>query len=198
MDIHLSSRREGVSTNLKNRLFWIFSGFLLALVILLIMAGNLIRFPDCYASALFDRDKNLLSAVIASDGQWRFFPPDSLPSKYVKSVLIAEDRRFYAHHGVDLVAVARAVWLNTKHDEIISGASTITMQVVRMARRNQPRTFPEKLMEVILASGLELVSDKDQILRMYAAHAPFGGNVVGLEAAAWRYFGRQPAETFLG
>jgi len=81
-----------------------------------------------------------------------------------------------------------------KSGRIVSGASTITMQVVRLARLNRPRTFPEKLIEVILASGLELISSKKQILRLYAAHAPFGGNVVGLEAAAWRYFGRQPAQ----
>ncbi len=123
---------------------------------------------------------------------------DSLPQKYIQSVIMAEDRRFYSHHGVDLLAIIRSAWINLKRKEIVSGASTISMQVIRLARQSQPRTVGEKILEMILATGLELNYGKDEILGLYAAHAPFGGNVVGLEAAAWRYFGRNPAQLSWG
>ena len=76
----------------------------------------------------------------------------------------------------------------------MSGASTLTMQVIRLARRNRERSYREKVVESVLALRLELELTKDEILALYASHAPFGGNIVGLEAASWRYFGRAPDE----
>jgi penicillin-binding protein 1C len=93
------------------------------------------------------------------------------------------------HPGFNPFALIRAAWLNIKHRKIVSGGSTISMQVIRLVRKNRERTFTEKIKELFLAYRLEFTHSKADILRLYASHAPFGGNVVGLDAAAWRYFG---------
>ncbi|MBN1377670.1 MAG: penicillin-binding protein 1C [Gammaproteobacteria bacterium] len=149
-------------------------------------------FDDPVSTILLSRDGQLLGAKIADDEQWRFPELETIPQKYKMALLQFEDRRFYAHIGFDPLAFARAVNTNLRKGRIISGGSTITMQVIRLVRKNKPRTFYEKFIEVILALRLELEYSKEQILILYASHAPFGGNVVGLEAAAWRYFGRSP------
>jgi penicillin-binding protein 1C len=147
-------------------------------------------FNDPTSTVLFDTKGRLLGAKIATDGQWRFPEPDSLPQKFVAALLTFEDKRFYRHWGIDVWALGRAVRSNFQSGKRVSGASTLTMQVIRLSRGNPPRTFWEKGKEMILATRLECSYSKEQILKLYAAHAPFGGNVVGLEAAAWRYFGR--------
>lgn len=146
------------------------------------------------ASVMWGRDGTLLSATISEDEQWRFPPQSQLPEKYRIALLAFEDRRFRWHPGVDPLAVARAAWTNVRAGRIVSGASTLTMQVIRMARRDQPRTFMEKLREAMLALRLEWATSKEDILELYANHAPFGGNVVGLQAAAWMYFQRSAHE----
>ncbi|MFW5775567.1 MAG: transglycosylase domain-containing protein, partial [Chitinivibrionales bacterium] len=150
-------------------------------------------FDDPYSTVLLDREGKLLGASIAEDEQWRFPPPDSLPCKYKTAAIHFEDKRFYTHQGIDPLAVLRAVWVNIKNRRIVSGASTITMQTVRLSRRNRPRTVTEKCIEALLALRLDLRRSKDEILTLYATHAPYGGNVVGLTAASWRYFGRAPS-----
>ncbi len=140
---------------------------------------------------LEDEDGHLLSARIAADGQWRF-PPAPVPEKYATCVVAFEDRRFWYHPGVDPIGLARALWSNVQQRRKVSGGSTLTMQVIRLARGNPPRTLWEKLVEMFMATRLELTYSKREILSLYAAHAPFGGNVVGLEAACWRYFGKDP------
>jgi penicillin-binding protein 1C len=135
----------------------------------------------------------LLNASIAKDGQWRFPITDAVPEKFEKCITVYEDKRFYHHQGVDPLAVIRAVNLNIKNKKTVSGASTITMQVIRLSR-NQPRTFAQKIIETILAIRLELSYSKKEILALYAGNAPFGSNVVGLDAASWRYFGREPEQ----
>jgi penicillin-binding protein 1C len=127
---------------------------------------------------------------VATDGQWRFPPPDSLPGKYVTCLINYEDRYFRWHPGVNPVAVVRALTGNIRAGEIVSGGSTITMQVARMARGNPERTYTGKILEMLSALKLELFRSKRAILKLYAANAPFGGNTVGIEAAAWRYTGR--------
>lgn len=141
---------------------------------------------------LEDKEGALLGARIASDGQWRFPTVDSLPSKYVECVVAFEDKRFWWHPGIDPLSFGRALWMNISHGRVVSGGSTLTMQVIRMARDNPERTVWEKIVEVFLATRLELTCSKSNILSLYASNAPFGGNVVGIEAASWRYYGKHP------
>ena len=145
-----------------------------------------------YATVVTDRDGRLLGARIADDQQWRFPPADTVPSRCATCIIEFEDRHFRHHPGVNPGSLARALVSNVKAGHVVSGGSTITMQVIRLSRGKQ-RNLWQKMVEAVLATRLELRYSKDKILALYAAHAPFGGNVVGLEAAAWRYFGR-PAD----
>ena len=149
-------------------------------------------FNTPYSTVLYARNGELLGACVAKDGQWRLPPKYNLPEKYVRAVIEYEDRRFYDHNGVSMYAVARAAKQNYKAKRIVSGGSTLTMQLSRMHRNNPPRTLLNKLWEIVLAIRIECSYSKKEILELYASHAPFGGNVVGLEAAAWRYFGHNP------
>ncbi len=145
-----------------------------------------------YSVVLEDAEGQLLAAQIANDGQWRFPAQDSLPDKFIQALLTFEDRRFYRHPGVDIRALGRALRQNIRNGYIVSGGSTLSMQVIRLAKGQRKRSLLHKIQEMILATRLELAYSKSEILRLYAAHAPFGGNVVGLDAAAWRYFGKSP------
>lgn len=147
-----------------------------------------------WSHALFARDGELLDVQIAPDHQWRLPAPHTLPPKYVSAVLAFEDRYFYAHPGVNPLSIARALLGNLRAGRIVSGASTISQQLARLALGNPPRTWANKLRELWLALQLEARFDKNEILQRYATHAPFGGNVVGLQAASWRYFARAPDE----
>jgi penicillin-binding protein 1C len=147
-------------------------------------------FHDPASTIVESADGRLLGAKIAADGQWRF-PAQKITSlKYTICLMAYEDKRFMQHHGVDFLAAGRAFWHNLRQGRIVEGGSTISMQVIRLMRKGKPRTIREKLMEWVLATRLEWRCTKREILELYMAHAPFGGNVVGLEAAAWRYFGR--------
>ena len=141
-----------------------------------------------YSAVVTDRNEELLGARIASDGQWRFPPRNTTPEKIKECLITFEDKHFYHHWGVNPFAIGRAFYQNVKNKRIVSGGSTLTMQTIRLAR-NESRTFREKLIEMIWATRLEFRASKEEILSMYISHAPFGGNVVGLDAAAWRYFG---------
>ncbi|MBB4036447.1 penicillin-binding protein 1C [Dysgonomonas hofstadii] len=145
-----------------------------------------------YSTVVSDRHGELLGARIANDQQWRFPEADSIPEKYEICVTEFEDRYFRKHWGVNPLAIARAMKQNMSNGRIVSGASTLTMQAIRLSRK-ESRTFGEKFIEMILASRLEFSFSKDEILALYASHAPMGGNVVGIEAASWRYFGHQAA-----
>lgn len=146
-----------------------------------------------YSTVVTDRNGELLGARIASDGQWRFPPRTTTPEKIKQCLITFEDRHFYHHWGVNPVSTGRAAYQNLKNKRIVSGGSTLTMQTIRLAR-NESRTFGEKFIEMILATRLEFRASKEKILSMYVSHAPFGGNVVGLDAAAWRYFGHSAEE----
>ena len=151
-------------------------------------------FDAPHATLLLARGGEVLGARVAADEQWRLPPSGELPAPLLRALLTFEDRRFFEHEGVDWLAVGRAAWLNLTRGRVVSGASTITMQVVRMSLGARERTLGAKLQEAWLALGLERRLSKGEVLGLYAAHAPFGGNVVGLDAAAWRYFGRRPRE----
>ena len=176
---------------------WRYSVILIAVVwFYFALPKTLFKVP--YATALYDKNGELLGAKIATDGQWRFPLSDSLPDKYKQCVIAYEDAYFYSHPGVNPVSLVKALYQDVKAGKIVRGGSTLTMQVMRMARGNRSRNLYQKLMEIILALRLECSYSKEEILNLYASHAPFGGNVVGLEAAAWRYFGRSPSQLSWG
>ena len=164
-----------------------------------LLAGWLLCLPKdlfqgtSYATVVTDRNGELLGARIAEDQQWRFPPCDTVPDRFATALIQFEDRHFRWHPGVNPVALVRASADNLRAGHVVSGGSTLTMQVIRLSR-NRERTLWQKLVEALLATRLEFRCSKDEILALYASHAPFGGNVVGLEAAAWRYFGRPAAE----
>ena len=171
--------------------------FLLPLSAILLLA-----YYFCLPKQLFDvpycitvnsSQGELLSAHIAKDGQWRFSEIDSVPYKFEQAILHFEDEYFYYHPGFNPFSILRAMVQNFKSGSIKSGGSTISMQVIRLAFRRK-RTFFNKLIETLQATRLEWRRSKSEILNLYASHAPFGGNVVGIEAAAWRYFGRSAQE----
>ncbi|MDX2002893.1 MAG: penicillin-binding protein 1C [Chitinophagales bacterium] len=151
-------------------------------------------FQSSTATIIQDRKGQLIGGRIADDGQWRFPFNSKVPSKFEKAILTFEDKNFFRHPGFDPVAFARAIKQNVKAKKVVSGGSTISMQVIRLARKGKDRTLFEKLIEMVLATRLELSHSKKEILALYASNAPFGGNVVGLDAASWRYFGRDPSQ----
>ncbi len=168
---------------------------------LILLLSGLLAYGFGLPDPLFDKplsfileDKNgqLLGAKIAEDGQWRFPPSDSLPQAYLTSLIAFEDKRFYKHPGIDPISLFRAIYQNIKAGRVVSGGSTLHMQVMRMALEHHRRNIPNKLLEMIWATRLELKYSKKEILALYAANAPFGGNVIGLEAASWRYFNKKP------
>ncbi|MCA0349256.1 MAG: penicillin-binding protein 1C [Bacteroidetes bacterium] len=150
-----------------------------------------ILFEEPYSTVIESSEGELLAAKIARDGQWRFPAKDSIPDKFIKCIVYFEDEHFYHHPGFNPVAMTKAIQQNRKAGKVVRGGSTLTQQVIRLARKNKKRTYFEKAIEIILATRLEFRSSKEEILNLYAAHAPFGGNVVGLEMASWRYFGVQ-------
>ncbi len=146
-------------------------------------------FNDPTATVIETRNGELLGAKIATDGQWRFPETDSVPKKFKRCIIAFEDQQFYRHPGFNPVAMSKAIIKNIEAGKIVRGGSTITQQVIRLARKGKRRTYFEKLKELILATRLEFGASKEKILKLYASHAPFGGNVVGIDMAAWRYFG---------
>lgn len=149
-------------------------------------------FNDPYSFIVEDREGSLLGARISSDEQWRFPIIQEVPIRFKQCIIAYEDKRFDGHIGIDFLAIGRAVMQNLRANEIVSGGSTITMQLMRLSRKGQPRKWTEKMIEASLAIRFELSNSKEDILRLYATHAPFGGNVIGLETAAWRYYGKSP------
>jgi len=181
--------------NLRNKARIILSiciSFWVSIIVLFAFCLPNPLFDDPYSTVVLDENGNLLGVRISDDGQWRFPETDIVSDKFETCILTFEDKRFYKHLGVDPFAMARAVRLNLSQRKVVSGGSTITMQVIRLSRKGKSRTFFEKGIEIFLATRLELSLSKKEILNLYASHAPFGGNIVGIEAAAWRYFGRSP------
>lgn len=149
-------------------------------------------FNTPYATVLLDRQGTLIDAQIAKDGQWRFPETDHLPAKFATALITYEDEGFYHHPGVNPLALVRALWQDVKAGHIVSGGSTLTMQLARLHWAGAARTVGQKLKEIFMAFRLEWHFSKDEILRLYASHAPFGGNIRGIDAASYRYFHRAP------
>ena len=155
-------------------------------------------FPDDYSTVVVDETGEQLRVFLNSQEQWIFPPQDKeLPAKLITAVTQFEDKRFYKHWGVDPLAVGRALVQDLRAGKIVSGASTITMQVARLAKEKD-RTVVNKLIEMIQALRLEVKYSKEEILRLYLNHAPYGGNIKGYQAAAQRYFGKEAADLTWG
>ena len=164
------------------------AGLILCVLIFASSPGRLFKNPTSFV--IEDADGNLLNASIAADGQWRFPYSEDISQKFIDCIITFEDKRFFNHPGIDAIAIARSAWANVRHGATVQGGSTISMQVARLASKHTNRGFWNKMKETLLALRLELTYSKKEIIALYAANAPFGSNVVGLDAAAWRYFGR--------
>jgi penicillin-binding protein 1C len=150
------------------------------------------------AVAVLDRHGEPLRFFLPADERWRFpVRLAELPPEVPRALVASEDRRFYRHCGVDPLAVVRAAWSNLRSGEVVSGASTIPMQVARMAEPG-PRTLASKIRESFRALQLERRLGKGQILELYLNLTPYGGNVEGFGTAAWFYFGKAADQLSLG
>jgi penicillin-binding protein 1C len=180
-----------VKNYLKKPKVIILLAFLLALVIWfwLCLPKQLFNTPTSYV--IDDDHGQLLGAAIASDGQWHFPYNPNVPEKFKQCIIAFEDKRFEHHPGFDILAFSRAIKQNIRSKHVVSGGSTISMQVIRLATKHK-RTFWNKLGEIFMTLRLECTYSKNEVLALYASNAPFGTNVIGLDAASWRYFGRSP------
>jgi penicillin-binding protein 1C len=163
--------------------------FVLALIFWFCLPNPLFNSPTSYV--IDDADGQLLGAAIATDGQWRFPPNAEVPEKFKQCIITFEDKRFMQHPGFDILAFGRAFKQNLSSRKVKSGGSTLTMQVIRLSTKHK-RTVWNKFKEIFMAMRLELKYNKSEVLSLYASNAPFGSNVVGLDAASWRYYGRSP------
>lgn len=177
--------------SLRKKVFTL-SGMLLLVLYYFCLPEKLFQKP--YATLVYTNEGELLGAKIAPDGQWRFPVPDTVPEKFKQCLLQFEDQHFYLHPGINPVAIVKALADNVSAGKVVRGGSTLTQQVIRLSRNNRSRTYTEKAIEAVWATRLEWRYSKEEILTLFAAHAPFGGNVVGLEAASWRYFNVPPHE----
>jgi penicillin-binding protein 1C len=146
------------------------------------------------STTVIDRNGKLLRAYAMADGRWRL-PVDArtgVDPTYLRLLLAYEDRRFYAHGGVDLLALSRAALQLITRGHIVSGGSTITMQLARLMEPRRERSVQAKLRQIVRAIELERQLSKDQILDLYLALAPYGGNLEGVRSAAIAYFGKEP------
>ncbi len=149
--------------------------------------------PEKTSVVVLDRQDRLLRAFTTREGRWRLpISVARVDRKFLTLLLTYEDKRFYDHWGVDPLAMARAVWLLLTHGRVVSGGSTLTMQVARLLEPRDKRTLSAKLRQIVRAIQLERRFTKDEILRLYLKLAPYGGNLEGLRAASLAYFGREP------
>ena len=147
-----------------------------------------------YSTVITYADGQPAHVFLAADDRWRIeVRHDEVDSDYIEALLELEDKRFYEHPGVDPIAVVRAAWSNLTRGRVVSGASTITMQVIRMAEP-RPRTLRSKLVETYRALQLERHLSKEEILDVYLQLLPYGRNYEGLETAALVYFGHDASE----
>jgi penicillin-binding protein 1C len=146
-----------------------------------------------YSTEVVDRDGRLLRSYATGEGRWRLKADvDDVDPRYLAMLIAYEDKRFRSHSGVDPLAITRAAWQLIAHREIVSGASTLTMQVARLLEPRNERTLTAKLRQMVRAIQLERAMRKDEILSLYLSLAPYGGNLEGVRAASLAYFGKEP------
>ncbi len=152
-----------------------------------------------YSTLVVDRDGRLLRPYTTSEGRWRLPAARAdVDPRFLELLLAYEDKRFNSHHGVDPLALGRALAQLATHGRIVSGASTITMQVARLLEPRAERSWAAKLRQMVRAVALERALTKDEILSLYLSLAPYGGNLEGVRAASLAYFGREPRRLTLG
>jgi penicillin-binding protein 1C len=148
---------------------------------------------------VLDRHGKLLRAYVTSEGRWRLAATrQQVDPRYVEALLAYEDKRFFQHRGVDPYAMMRAAFQLASHGRIVSGGSTLTMQVARLLEPRQRRSVDAKLRQMVRAVELEWTLSKDEILGLYLTLAPYGGNLEGIRAASYAYFGKEPRRLTLG
>lgn len=152
-----------------------------------------------FSTVVVDRDGQVLRPYATSDGRWRLpATVENVDPRYLAALLAYEDKRFFDHHGVDPRALVRAAWQLVRNGRVISGGSTLTMQVARLLEPRRERTLLVKLREMVRAIALERTLTKQQILALYLSLAPYGGNLEGVRAASLAYFGKEPRRLTLG
>jgi len=152
-----------------------------------------------YSTRVLDRDGGLLRAYATSDGRWRMPATAADVDPRFFDVLFAyEDKRFRSHRGIDPVALVRAAFQLVAKGRIVSGGSTLTMQVARLLEPRGERTFSAKLRQIVRAIEIEHALTKDEVLSLYLGLAPYGGNIEGIRAASLAYFGKEPRRLTLG
>jgi penicillin-binding protein 1C len=152
-----------------------------------------------FSTLVVDRDGRLLRPYTTLDGRWRLpAGREQVDPRFLQLLLAYEDKRFGAHRGVDPLALGRAFTQLLGHRRIISGASTITMQVARLLEPRTERSLTAKLRQMVRALELEVTLSKDEILALYLSLAPYGGNLEGVRAASLAYFGKEPRRLTLG
>jgi penicillin-binding protein 1C len=152
-----------------------------------------------FSTAVVDRDGRLLRPYATAEGRWRLAArADAVDPRYLSLLIAYEDKRFREHAGVDPVALARASEQLLTHGHIVSGGSTLTMQVARLLEPRSERSLGAKLRQIVRAVEIERQLTKDEVLALYLSLAPYGGNLEGIRAAALAYFGKEPKRLTLG
>jgi len=195
-------------SSVSSRRRWLLRGALAGLLLLICAVGfgaflfladvkeaeqRLSRTQIRVSPVVLDRQDRLLRAFLSPDDKWRLpIEPSEVDPLYWQMLINFEDRRFYRHGGVDLRAFARAFWQAMTSGRIVSGGSTLSMQVARLLAERQTRSFSTKYDQIVAAIALERLYTKDEILGFYALRAPFGGNLEGVRAASLTWFGKEP------
>jgi penicillin-binding protein 1C len=150
-----------------------------------------------FSRVIYAEDSTLLSSYLSPDDKWRLMTKTNDVAPELPTAIISkEDKYFYSHPGINPVSIARALFSNVFKLKRVSGASTITMQLARMLEPKE-RTYSNKLFQMFRAIQLEWHFSKDQILSRYLSYIPMGGNIEGVKAASYLYFGRPPAKLSL-
>lgn len=151
------------------------------------------------SSIAVDRNGQLLRAFTTKEGRWRLpLQTQDVDPRFFAMLKGYEDARFDSHRGVDWRAMTRAVWQMAMNRRVISGGSTLSMQVARLLEPRDERTLPAKLRQIVRAAQLEELLSKQEILNLYLVLAPYGGNLEGLRAASIAYFGKEPKRLSFG
>ena len=152
-----------------------------------------------YSTTVLDRDGKLLRAYLTDEGRWRLrAAPQDVDPRFIEALLAYEDKRFFSHRGVDPLAMTRAAFQFATSGHIVSGGSTVTMQVARLLEPRRERSLYAKYRQMVRALQLEWTLSKDEILSLYLTLAPYGGNLEGIRAASLAYFGKEPRRLTLG